>query len=292
MKNEAKQELEVWKTHPEFDFIEVSTLGRVKMLDRQVVTGKGGKLFVKGRILRQYRSNNGYLRVNFSLNGKTINRSIHRLVAECFLPNQDSLPQINHKNCDRTDNRIINLEWTTPSENAKYREKYGVSNAETLGHPLYAINLATYKVLQFLSQHEASRKLEINQADICGVLKGERNQACGYWFTEDESEINKDKLHKIKSGMLFVGGVFTVNLETLEVLQFSSQREAGRELGINIACINNVLKGRQKQTGGYWIIKDDGNATEAIRAKFGNKVDVRGEDLMAQVKMKKLMPTP
>lgn len=282
MKNKTKQEFENWKMHPDFSFIEVSTWGRIRMLDRQATTGKGGRLFVKGRILKQHRSNNGYLRVNFSMDGKTINRSVHRLVAECFLPNPDSLPQVNHKNCDRTDNRLVNLEWVTPSDNAKYREKYGISNTKTLGHPLYAINLATYEVLQFLSQHEASRKLEISQAHICSILKGKRNQACGYWFTEDESEINKDKLHEIKGGMLFIGGTVAVNLETLEVLKFSSQREAGRRLGVNIVCINNVLKGRQKQTSGYWFVEDNGNAMESIRAKFGNEVASKLDLLVAQ----------
>jgi len=169
---------EVWRTYPEFYFIQGSSLGRVRTFDR-VVKNKNGMRLVKGRILPQRRNRNGYLRVGFGVDGKLVNRSVHRIVASCFLPNPSQLPEVNHKNGDRTDNNVINLEWCTPEYNIEYREKHGVA----LNRPVFAINLSTLEVSSFRSQHEASRELGIANESINMVIKGKRKTAGNYWFT-------------------------------------------------------------------------------------------------------------
>lgn len=263
--------IEVWKSYQKAPWIEVSTLGNVRTLDRLVPCGKGTQ-FVKGRVLKQFSSRQGYLRVTFSINGKSIKKQVHRLVAETFIPNVENLPQVNHKDCDRTNNCVSNLEWCTGSYNQKYREKYGVSNTEVLGRPLYVVNLKTYEVSKFPSQGVASRKLGVSQGNIYNVLKGQRKMAGGYWFTEDGSKIDKDKLHIIADSMQFRGGIVTVNLETLDVLRFSSQSEASRKLDINASNICEVLKGRYKQAGGYWFTNSDDHAVDNTESKFGDEI--------------------
>lgn len=177
-------ETEIWKAHPGIPGIEVSTLGRVRTLDRVVSTEKMTR-FQKGRVLKQRDNGRGYLIVNIPINGKQVTKKVHRLVAQTFIPNPEELPQVNHKNCVRDDDRVINLEWCDGSYNQKYREKYGVSQTEAAGHPLFAIKLVTLEVLHFSSQHEASRALGIHQGSINAVIKKKLSETNGFWFVND-----------------------------------------------------------------------------------------------------------
>lgn len=174
--------IEIWKAYPEFDFVEVSTLGNVRTLDRVVPNGRGTRL-VKGHVLKQYRGMGGYLFVSFKVNRIVVNRKVHRLVAQTFIPNPGNLPEVNHKDCNRTNNNIDNLEWCSHSYNQKYREKYGVS----FRHPLFAVNLNTMKVSGFSSQSEAGRELKISQGNIGMVVRCERKTVKGYWFTNADN---------------------------------------------------------------------------------------------------------
>lgn len=192
---------EIWKVHPEYARIEVSTLGRVRTLDKMVWNGSV-TYFKKGRVLKQHLNIGGYLKIGFYVNGKRVDKYVHRLVAQTFIPNPHGFPMVNHKNCNRADNRVSNLEWCNASYNIQYREKFG----ESLGHPVFAVNLTTLKVYRFRSQREAGRMLGIKQANINGVIKGKYKQIHGYYFVNDDGhalDIVKSKLHDIgKTGLI------------------------------------------------------------------------------------------
>jgi len=187
-------ENEVWETYPEFNFIQDSNLGRIRTVDRYVKSKQDSKRLVKGRVLKQQLRKDGRLEVCFSVNGKGVHRQVHRVVARTFIPNPNNWPEINHKDCDPKNNRAENLEWCTHEQNINYREKYGTSAAEALGRPLFAISLETQETLQFESQHEASRQLNIDPSNIGKVARGGHQQTRGYWFTHaDENAVEKTR---------------------------------------------------------------------------------------------------
>lgn len=258
---------EIWRAYPEIGIIEVSTLGRVRTLDRIVSSKGNGTQLAKGQALKQYLNPNGYMRVSIRFDGKQTKKFVHRLVAQTFLPNPDGFPMVNHKDCDPTNNNVSNLEWCTASYNSQYRENFGKS----LGSPVFAISLSTLEVLHFRSQHEASRTLEINQGNINSVIKGKLKQTNGFWFVNDDGngiEIDNDKLNDIAYSIPFTGGIFAVNLNTSEVSRFESQSEAGRVLGINAASINMVIKDKRNHAGDFWFVKDDGHAVDVVKSKL------------------------
>ena len=196
-----ENETEIWKSHPEYAGIEVSTLGNVRTLDRVVSCRRNGKRFVKGCILKQRGNNYGYLIVNIPIVGKWTAKSVHRLVAQTFIPNHDSLPEINHKDNNPLNNNVSNLEWCTNEYNIAYREKHGIPAKYFVPKsPVYAVNLKTQETLWFESQREASRMLGANQGSVSAVVKGKLNKTHGFWFVNDDGhavEVVKSNLHDV-----------------------------------------------------------------------------------------------
>lgn len=175
-----ENQVEIWKTHPDIDEIEVSSFGRVRS--------------VKGHCYKITPGKNGYLRVCFRANGKLVSKLVHRLVAETFIKNPDNLQGVNHKDGDKTNNEAGNLKWCYSS----YKSK--VSSAGSQGVPVLALNLSTLELSKFPSQNEAGKCLGIDRITIINVIKGRQKTAHGYWFVNADDnaiDIAKRKIREI-----------------------------------------------------------------------------------------------
>jgi len=169
-------EEEVWKDISGFEgYYQVSNLGRVRSLDRKFWSEKRGTFCSnEGRVLK-LRESRGYLNITLHKKYKPITRLVHRLVAEAFIPNPKNLEYVNHKDENKSNNRLENLEWCT----AKYNSYYG-ENSRT--RPIIGTNILTGEQTTYPSIMEAARSGGFNQSTISSVCKGKRNKHGGHYW--------------------------------------------------------------------------------------------------------------
>lgn len=90
----------------------------------------------KPKALSQATTQDGYMQVKLRLSdGSDRSVSVHRLVAEAFIPNPDYRPQVNHKDSNRKNNTVENLEWCTAQENVKHSYEHGLNSNAGEKHP-------------------------------------------------------------------------------------------------------------------------------------------------------------
>jgi hypothetical protein len=125
--------IELWRNAVGYEgFYQVSNLGRVRSMDRWIERSTG-RYFKKGQLMTPQLTRNGYYVVRiWNENGKRTTEGIHRLVAKAFISNPDDKPEVNHKDLDKSNNVVDNLEWSTRSENMKHATKSGVVNLGNL----------------------------------------------------------------------------------------------------------------------------------------------------------------
>src|SRR5699024_6284933 len=128
----ALEDSEIWTPIKDLEGIyEVSNHGRVKSLSRKINTGRGYRMLPE--IIKTPKTDkDGYLETSLSKNGLKKHVSIHRLVAEAFLHNPENKEQVNHKDGDKKNNHVSNLEWVTAQENQTHKKEV-LRNHEKIG---------------------------------------------------------------------------------------------------------------------------------------------------------------
>ena len=157
--------IEIWSPIPGTDNAFASTQGRIKK---------------DGQILLQHRCQEGYMRV--SVGGDIGRDYVHRLVLMAFQYQPPGKTCVNHRNGKKDDNRLKNLEWSTPRENSMYAALRGEWKHQHKARKIKGTNLATGKEEIFNSQHEAAKVLNMHDSEINKMLRGKRNTCHGYVF--------------------------------------------------------------------------------------------------------------
>jgi hypothetical protein len=173
---------EIWKPIKGYeDLYEVSNTGRVRRIRHKAVIGKTNPTLPQ-REKKPHVNQDGYAMVGLYRGQTQKHIGVHRLVAMAFIPNPENLPQVNHKDEDKTNNHVDNLEWCTNEYNSRYgtrSERIGKANKNgKKSKPI--IGKKDDKILQFPSIAEASRTLKIVRENIVAALKGRRKDAGGY----------------------------------------------------------------------------------------------------------------
>lgn len=134
--------------------------------------------------LKPEKDKKGYLRCVLCKNGVRYTKKVHRLVAETFIPNPYNLPEVNHKNGIKTDNKVQNLEWVTTKENiihsfAVLGKKYKKGKEHFRSKPVYQIKDGII-IAEFFNMTDASKKTGISISKISSVCNNKRKSAGQY----------------------------------------------------------------------------------------------------------------
>lgn len=179
---------EIWKPIKDWEGLyEISNFGRFKRLERFVISEKrGGRKYhfkeeIKDPSLTE--KPNKYPRVTMKDKDRSITEYIHRLVALTFIPNIENKPEVNHKDGNKLNNYVDNLEWSTESENTKHAYQNGLCEnsrkaaTKTHGYTVAQINIETREIIEvFQSISQAHKKTNIPYRGIQECCLGLREQ--------------------------------------------------------------------------------------------------------------------
>lgn len=148
-----------------------------KMVYPDYFISKNGKLWSSywGNFVSPCLNEKGYEKVKIKVNGKFLSTFIHRLVAQAFIPNPHNLPQINHINEIKTDNRVENLEWCTNEYNHDYgnrNKNCSESMLDKYGEPVVQLTMDGTFIREFTSSAEVERLLGFHNTLIRTCCKG------------------------------------------------------------------------------------------------------------------------
>ena len=256
---------EVWKAIPNFDGYEASSFGRIRSWwtvggKRRIGLGKGSRKRVLSNTPKLHKfhlDKDGYQITSLTGNDG-IHRSmkVHRLVAMAFIPNPGNLPQVNHKNENKSDNNVENLEWCDGTYNINYGtalRRIALKKMKRVAR--YDLN-GNY-IDSFESAEEAIMKTGIRH--IRSVCTKKRNIAGGYqWrYTDNTENIAPycKKTYVAKNRKI----VECYDLKGNFVRTYDSITEAAVDNKVSTGSITGALHGRQHSSAGYmWKFSNEG----------------------------------
>jgi len=152
----------------------VSDTGIVEGVDRITINSKGVARPVKGKVLAVRQNTRGYLSVKLCKEGRQKTFVVHRLVAAAFKENINDLPQVNHLDGNKLNNAANNLEWATPSSNAKHAYEIGLNTQCGCTHHLAVavIDVKTGEI--YCTQKALADALGVNYPMLKNALNGYR----------------------------------------------------------------------------------------------------------------------
>lgn len=178
-------------------FYQVSNLGRVRSVDRIVKGVFGSIQHKKSVILAPAMNAAGYYFVVLTKNAKGKAFRVHRLVAEAFIPNPCNYPIINHKDENKLNNNVNNLEWCTYSYNTTYnnsmaRRQNTKNKNRSYGceKKVYQYSIDGHLIKIWKSLIEVSRELHVPWGNIANCCRGTKYRHTAYGYKWSYKPIN------------------------------------------------------------------------------------------------------
>ena len=152
---------------------EVSSLGRVRSLPRSVARRDGTMQSFRGKLMSAFPNGKGYLVVRLSdtPNGRRSIVRVHRLVSMAFIPNRSNLPEINHRDGNKKNNALANLEWCSTKDNAIHAVATGLNRIAKIPRTLVPSILDAHQ--RGVSCRALARQHNIDRSSMRALLRGE-----------------------------------------------------------------------------------------------------------------------
>ena len=249
---------EIWKVVTVNCDYEVSNFGNVR--SNKCSKQRLLKPFKRGSKKTKDEKRGNYLSVRLLSNGMEADYAVHRLVAMAFIPNPNNLPQVNHINGIRNDNRADNLEWCDNSYNVWH--SYNVlGNTNGLGKSVCQYNKNGEFIKEWDSASSVEKEIGIDSSSILYVCKKDncRKLAGGFiWRYKGDEDV---ALKYDKTSSVVQISKYGEYLKT-----FDSVQQAASDVGITIGGISGVCMKKERgynYAGGYlWRYKDEYNEKE------------------------------
>lgn len=168
---------ENWRIVQEYNHYEVNEIGQIRHIKRK-------------KVLSLRVSPNGYAYVNFNINGYRKNFAVHRIVAQAFLPNPNNYSEVNHKDYNKLNNTVSNLEWVSSSQNKKHmflKEE----NKKVRGKSVEQYSLKGEYMKTFSSISEAAKEIGCAVSAISNCCSGRNKTSMGYYWKFCEGSTTK-----------------------------------------------------------------------------------------------------
>lgn len=245
---------EIWKPVRGYEGLyEVSNFGRVKSLKRVVNSHPVNCKRTLPEKIRTGRLNKklGYMMISLSVGNVNKQNYIHRLVAEAFVPNPNNYPMVNHKDEDKANNSVDNLEWCTAKYNMAYSNVFGQAKSKN-SKPVCQYDYDGNLIKEYPSSNEAGRALNVRPYCISFCCQGKIGSVRGFlWRYADEGYV------KPKQTAALCRRVIQKDLDGTTIKIWSSIHEAAHGTGTRESLIGRCYHGTRRSTNGFkWEFYD------------------------------------
>ena len=242
---------EVWKDVKGFEGrYQVSSMGRVRSLDRLIVSKVGQTYIKKGQNIKLSPNNNSYLRVSLSDGHRNYTHyEVHRLVALHFVPGYKPGLVVNHKNEIKTDNRAENLEWCTYQYNLNYSDVVAWKRKAVYQYDMDGNFIAKHRCCA-----EVEKMLGVHHGAMVYVMYGSKR---GVWkgFRWSFEPRSKDYwIQHNKKGHARRRAVIQLSPDGVYINTFPSVGDAAKSAGVSVSCVSLCCrtKGTKQKNGYLW----------------------------------------
>ena len=178
---------------------EISTHGNIRSLEPEIERNDGKINHVPART-RVLTDVNGYLYCSLSREGRDRRFAVHRLVAKAFLPNPDNKPEVNHKDGNKHNNHVWNLEWCTRSENQRHAISFGLWKCGDLSgknNPMYGKHHSESAKTKIAEVHRGHEHTQETKKRMSLSHKGKK-------FSEDHKRKISESVSNSKRGLVWI----------------------------------------------------------------------------------------